>query len=542
MSMPTNHSDTSDHEQNCSDNTHPTNENSFFDRRQFLSLAATISACAPAVCLADQKENTQDQSPSEPTNLLSNSQPPAVQFQASPTGSAAYLERLASNNLNAASQKENNQIEPWEGTAPNSEEEIAFLPLHRLAALIQSRKLSPVTLTEIYLERLKRLDPQLLCAVTIMEKSALRDAKQAEQEINKGQYRGPLHGIPWGVKDLFSTRNAITTWGAKPFENRIIDEDAEIVTRLNHAGAILIAKLSTGTFALGDNWYRGRTRNPWNLEEGSSGSSAGPGSATAAGCVAFSIGTETQGSIVSPTKRCGISALRPTFGRVSRHGCMTLSWTMDKVGPMCRTIEDCALVFNAIHGADGKDPSTLTAPFHFQRSVDLSKVKIGYSEDTDEEFLDTIRRLGAKPIPMPAHPSYDKVEHILTVESAVAFDDFISLNLDEQMVRKERVRNFRPARHITALDYLNAQRQRFALMKEMEAYFDNIDLYITHSGDIRLTNLTGNPAAVFPYKFEGKQPECITLIGNLFADDTILSVAHAYQTATDWHNKHPQLS
>ncbi|MCH9791352.1 MAG: amidase [Planctomycetes bacterium] len=523
-------------------NDHDINENTFFDRRQFLSLAATITACAPAICLADNKNNTQKQQPIEQTSLLPNSLAPAVQFQASPIGSAAYVESLASDSTSNDSRKLNNRVEPWKGAVPDSHAEIAFLPVHRLAALIQSRQLSPVTLTEIYLERLKRLDPQLLCAVTIMEESAIRAAKQAEKEINEGHYRGPLHGIPWGVKDLFSTRNVTTTWGAKPFENRVIDEDAEIVVRLQNAGAILIAKLATGTFAQGDDWYRGRTRNPWNIEEGSSGSSAGPGSATAAGCVAFAIGTETQGSIVSPTKRCGISALRPTFGRISRHGCMTLSWTMDKVGPMCRTIEDCALVFNAIHGADGKDPSTLTAPFRFQRSPDLSNIKIGYSEDIDEPFLNTLRDLGAKPTPMPVPPSYHEVKHILIVESAVAFDDFISQNLDEQLVEKVRVKNFRPARHVTALDYLNAQRRRFALMKEMAAYFENIDLYITHSGDVRLTNLTGNPAAVFPYKFDAKQPECITLIGNLFADDTILSVANAYQSATHWHEEHPQIA
>lgn len=517
-------------------------ENTFFDRRQFLSLAATITACAPAICLAEEQNKTEQQETDEREPLLPNSLAPAVQFQASPMGSAAYVEKIASRNPSSATREENNRIKAWKGTVPKDHTEIAFLPVHRLAALIQSRQLSPVTLTEIYLERLKQLDPQLLCAVTIMEKSAMQAARQVEQEINAGHYRGPLHGIPWGVKDLFSTRNTATTWGAKPFENRVIDEDAEVVTRLQKAGAILIAKLATGTFALGDEWFRGKTRNPWNIEEGSSGSSAGPASATAAGCVAFAIGTETQGSIVSPSKRCGISALRPTFGRVSRHGCMTLSWTMDKAGPMCRTIEDCALVFNTIHGADGKDPSTLTAPFEFQRAIDLSKIRIGYSEDIDPEFLKTLRDLGANPLPMPAPPSYRAVNYILTIESAVAFDDFISQNLDEQMVRKERVKNFRPARHIPAREYLNAQRLRFALMKEMEAYFENLDLYITHSGDVRLTNLTGNPAAVLPYQIGAQQPECITLIGKLFADDIILSVAHAYQEATNWHQKHPELS
>ncbi len=538
--MPIQHTDASDHDQHDGDYSLFSDEENFFDRRQFLSLAAAVTASASTGCFAEQTKTNPEPETIELSNKLPNSLSPAVQFQASPGGSAAYVERLT-REKNTVLRNEQIKVKPWKGAVPTSDEEIAFLPVHRLASLIQSQKLSPVKLTKIYLERLKQLDPKLLCAVTIMQDSAMQAAKQAEQEIAKGHYRGPLHGIPWGVKDLFSTKDAVTTWGAKPFEKRIINEDAEIVNRLNKAGAILIAKLATGTFALGDQWYRGRTRNPWNINEGSSGSSAGPGSATAAGCVAFAIGTETRGSIVSPARRCGISALRPTFGRVSRHGCMTLSWSMDKAGPMCRTIEDCALVFNAIHGADEKDPSTLTTPFHFQRSPDLSELRIGYSEHIDETFLNALRDLGAKPIQIPAPPSDRDVRQILTVESAAAFDDFLNQNLDEQMIRKDRVKNFRPARNISAVDYLNAQRQRFALMKNMAVYFENIDLYITHSGDTGLTNLTGHPAVVVPYQFDEQQPRCITLIGNLFADDTILSVANAYQNSTDWHRKHPQI-
>lgn len=540
--MPNNPIDASDNDQPNDDHSHFSDGEDFFDRRQFLILAAAVTASASTDCFAEQTKTNPKQATTELSKKLPNSLAPAVQFQAAPGGSAAYVERLNQEKKGDELRKEHIEVKPWQGAVPTTDEEIAFLPVHRLAALIQSQKLSPVKLTRIYLERLKQLDPKLLCAVTIMQDSAMQAAKQAEQEIAKGHYRGPLHGIPWGVKDLFSTKNTVTTWGAKPFEKRTIDEDAEIVARLNKAGAILIAKLATGTFALGDQWYRGRTRNPWNIDEGSSGSSAGPGSATAAGCVAFAIGTETRGSIVSPARRCGISALRPTFGRVSRHGCMTLSWTMDKAGPMCRTIEDCALVFNAIHGADEKDPSTLTAPFHFQHSPDLSELKICYSEQIDETFLNTLRDLGAKPMRIPAPPSDHEVRQILTVESATAFDDFLNQNLDEQMLRKDRVKNFRSARKISAVDYLNAQRQRFALMKKMAVYFEDIDLYITHSGDTGLTNLTGHPAVVVPYQLDEQQPRCITLIGDLFADDTILSVANAYQNATDWHRKHPQLS
>ena len=220
--------------------------------------------------------------------------------------------------------------------------------------MIKEKKITSVQLTKIYLDRIERLDPTLLCAVTIMREQALAEAARADADLVAGRYKGPLHGIPYGVKDLFSTKGVRTTWGSKDFENRIIDEDAEVVVRLRNAGAVLIAKLATGLFAQGDQWYRGRTNNPWDIRRGSSGSSAGPSSATAAGCVAFGIGTETSGSIVSPARECGLSALRPTFGRVSRTGGMVLAWSQDRVGPICRTVEDCAMVFNAIHGVDPK--------------------------------------------------------------------------------------------------------------------------------------------------------------------------------------------
>src|SRR5206468_6620663 len=244
----------------------------------------------------------------------------------------------------------------------------------------------------------------LLGAVTIMEDQALGEAAKMDSEIKAGNYRGPLHGIPYGVKDLFSTKGVRTTWGSKDFENRVIDEDAEVVVRLRNAGAVLIAKLATGLFASGDQWYRGRTNNPWDIRRGSSGSSAGPSSATAAGCVAFAIGTETSGSIVSPARECGLSALRPTFGRVSRYGGMTLSWSRDRVGPLCRTIEDCAMVFNVIHGVDEKDPSTVMAPFHFDPAIKLSSVRIGVDAAAPKECVDRRRELGADPKPIGPRP------------------------------------------------------------------------------------------------------------------------------------------
>ena len=311
---------------------------------------------------------------------LGNGEPPALQFQAYPGGTGALLEKYWRAGMNPF-EKTPIDVEPWEGPVPSTEEEIAFLPVHRLSALVKERRVSPTELFDIYMERMKRYDPVLLCAVTILEDRGREEAEQAEAEIRAGEWRGPLHGIPYGVKDLFSTVGARTTWGSAAFQTQMIEEDAEVVRRLNAAGAVLIAKLATGEFARGDRWYRGRTLNPWNLAWGSSGSSAGPGSATAAGCVAFSIGTETRGSIVSPSRRNGLSALRPTFGRVSRYGGMVLSWSMDKTGPMCRTIEDCALVFNEIHGADEKDPASVTTPFRFERNPDLGALSIGYTED-----------------------------------------------------------------------------------------------------------------------------------------------------------------
>jgi Asp-tRNA(Asn)/Glu-tRNA(Gln) amidotransferase A subunit family amidase len=395
-----------------------------------------------------------------------------------------------------------------------------------------------------------------------MEGQAREAAQQADAEIRAGRYRGPLHGLPWGVKDLFSTRGVRTTWGSSDFESRIIDEDAEVVVRLREAGAILIAKLATGLFAQGDQWYRGQTKNPWNPEQGSSGSSAGPASATAAGCVAFAIGTETQGSIVSPARRCSVSALRPTFGRVSRQGAMVLAWSMDKAGPMARSVEDCALVFNAIHGASDLDPATVTAPFRFDRNLDLAKVRIGYDDQAPQDFLATLRQLGADPVPVGQRPDSRGVSQ-LSAESAAAFEAWVDalppLPPDSAQAAAagrggrggaggaggagSRGR-FTRGREVSALDFLKSQRRRQILMQEMAGFMEDLDLYVSGSGDVGLTNQTGHPAVVLPYAMtegEHPQPATTTLIGALFADDLILSVAHKYQTATDWHTRHPTL-
>ncbi len=463
-----------------------------------------------------------------------------MQFQATPGGTGAYLDRLMREGVETSTTEI--EVEPWTGEVPSSDQEIAFLPVHRLAALIQARKLSAIDLTDIYLERLERLDPKLFCVVNLMKESAREAAKKADREISAGRYRGPLHGIPWGVKDLFATRGVPTTWGVKPYQNRILDVDAAVVTRLRDAGAILLAKLTTGGFASGDRWFGGQTRNPWNLEQGSSGSSAGPASATAAGCVGFAIGTETLGSILSPARRCGISALRPTYGRVSRYGCMTLSWSMDKAGPMCRTIEDCALVFSIIHGVDQRDPATVTVPFHWQRSPDLSALRIGYTNGTDVDFLDQLRELGANPVEVGDRPRARGIS-VLPIESNAAFEDFFTKYPNEESVASTRAaRRYQNSRDIPAVEYLQSQRRRIELMREMADFMADLDMYVSRSGDSNLTNHTGHPAAVIPYAFEDDQPRCMTIVGSLFADDELLSVAHAYQTATSWHRSHPSIS
>lgn len=592
------------------------------DRRDFVKLALTGAAgasLAPLVLTGDAAAQTavpppaatpapQSPAATPPLPPLGNGEPPAVIFQAYPGGTGAYLEKIRQARGSAAFDRVAMTVEPWRGAVPGTEEDIAFLPVHRLAALIQSRRLTSVELTRIYLERLKRLDPVLLCAVTIMEGQAREAAQQADAEIKAGKYRGPLHGIPYGLKDLFSTKGVRTTWGSSDFENRIIDEDSEVAVRLRNAGAVLIAKLSTGRFAQGDMWYRGTTKNPWNPAQGSSGSSAGPASATAAGCVAFGIGTETQGSIVSPASRCGLSALRPTFGRVTRHGGMVLAWSMDKVGPLCRTVEDCALVFNAIHGADEKDPSTVTAPFRFERKVDFAKLRIGYDE-LDKNALPLVtklRELGAKLTPMKPRPGTAGAS-ALGVETAAAFDVFVSdpARTPDAALRGGGGRAAAAGsatsaagaegrgaaggragggggggggRNATALDYLQGQRRRQILMQRMAEVMADVDMYVTSSGDVGLTNQTGHPAVVVqtgwgaaggpggggrgggraggggdpaasptptptptPTAPPPQQPTVTTIVGALFNDDKILSVAHAFQVATDWHTKRPKI-
>lgn len=553
---------------------------------------------------------------------LGNGEPPAEQFMPYPGGTGALLDRMYRERGAAAFKRSEFVVPKWEGPVPTSDEDIAFLPAHQLSALIKEKKLTSMRLTKIYLDRLKKYNPTLLCAVTIMEAQGMAEAQLADSEIAAGRYRGPLHGIPYGVKDLFNTRGVPTTWGAKDFADRIIDDDAEIVVRLRNAGAVLIAKLSTGLFAQNDQWFRGRTNNPWNLSQGSSGSSAGPASATAAGCVAFGIGTETSGSIVSPAIRCGVSALRPTFGRVSRAGGMVLSWSQDRVGPITRTVMDSAMVFNAVHGADEKDPSTITMPFQFDSNIKLSGLRVGVDPGrapaaggappsgapqggAPPEFVAKLTELGMKPVTIGARPTVAGMAGGgLNAEYAAAFDSYVQrkaretgLDLNalpepttpgtgrgalgggagagrgagaapaapaDPMAPADWNPRFVGGRTIRAYDFINNQRRRYILISEWGVFMKDLDMFIAGpSTDVGQNAQTGHPCVVVQYKFEppaqgfggrggaaaapaapalNAQPICATIIGALYNDDKILSVAHQFQSHTDILKHRPTIS
>jgi Asp-tRNA(Asn)/Glu-tRNA(Gln) amidotransferase A subunit family amidase len=442
---------------------------------------------------------------------------------------------------------------------PEKIEDLAFYPVTALAQLIQSREITSVELTQLYLDRLKKYGPPLECVITLTEKLALEQAQKADKEIESGHYRGPLHGIPWGAKDLLATKGIPTTWGAMPFKDQIIDADATVVERLEEAGAVLVAKLTMGALAMGDVWYGGKTKNPWNLDLGSGGSSAGSAAATSAGLVAFAIGTETLGSIVSPSTRCGVTGLRPSFGRVSRYGAMALSWSMDKIGPICRTVEDCAVVFHAIHGPDGKDLTIVDVPFGWDPSSAIQNIRVGFlknafeqksrTKEYDQEALEVLRSLGIEliPIELPEFPAR-AISHILSAEAAAAFDELTRSGKDDLLVRQGRgawPNSFRQARFIPAVEYIQANRLRTLLMQKMAETMEGIDVFITPTyggNNLLITNLTGHPAVVVPNGFDEKgNPTSITFIGDLFEEGKALRVAKAYQDVTGFHLKHPSL-
>jgi Asp-tRNA(Asn)/Glu-tRNA(Gln) amidotransferase A subunit family amidase len=455
---------------------------------------------------------------------------------------------------------------------PRSLDALAFAPVTVLSELIRTKRVTSEQLTRMYLARLERYDPQLECVVSLTTERALRQARERDAELERGRYRGPLHGIPWGAKDLLATKGYKTTWGAGPYREQMIDEDAEVVQRLDDAGAVLVAKLTLGELAQGDRWFGGMTKNPWKLDQGSSGSSAGPASATAAGLVAFAIGSETLGSISSPATRCGVTGLRPTFGRVPRTGAMALSWSMDKLGPIGRSVEDCALVFDAIHGPDGRDKSCIAAPFTWDATLAPSALRIAYVKTAfdlpetdpdnaerrlhptkayDDAALETLRRAGARLLPVELPElAYDAMRIILTAEAAAAFDDLTRSDKDAELVQQGQfdwANTFRTARFIPAVDYINANRVRSSAIEAWDTVFRHIDVIVTPTSASGLsqlvaTNLTGHPAVILPHGFrDDGTPVSLTFLGRLFGERALLAVAHAFQQATDWHLRHPSL-
>ncbi len=472
---------------------------------------------------------------------------------------------------------------------------LAFASVRELAELVKTRKVTSVALTQMYLSRLKQYDPKLHFVITLTEDRALKQAAAADAEIAAGKYRGPLHGIPWGAKDLLAVKGYRTTWGAAGFEEQQFDYDATVVQRLDAAGAVLVAKLTMGALAQGDLWFGARTRNPWNVKQGSSGSSAGSGSAVSAGCVGFAIGTETLGSISSPSTRCGVTGLRPTFGFVPRTGAMALSWTMDKIGPICRSVEDCALVMSAIHGPDGRDRTVKDAAFNWDAAFDWKKLRVGYLKSEFEEqkleadataeqkrgherqvydlkygvaALDAVKKMGVNlvPVEMPKGYHFGDITPVLEAEAAAAFDELTTSGRDKLLTGQmpfDWPNQFRIARLYSAVDYVQAQRARTLAMEAMAKVFSDVDVIVTPSGGVQLTatNLTGHPAVIVPNGFRGDDapkpehdgdgdrqnaggpgtPVSLTFLGALYSDARLAAFARAYQETTGFHRAHPKL-
>lgn len=445
---------------------------------------------------------------------------------------------------------------------PADRDELAFYSIPQLAALILNKKISSVDLTKFYINRLKKWGDTLQCVISLTEDIAMQQAKQADDELKQGIYRGPLHGIPYGLKDLFAVKGTKTTWGSTPYKDQTINTDAFVYTQLKKAGAVLCAKLSLGALAYDNRWFGGATKNPWNLRQGSSGSSAGSASATVAGLLPFTIGTETWGSIVSPSNRCGATGLRPTFGTVSRSGAMVLCWSLDKVGPICRSAEDAAIVYAYIHGTDDKDPSAMRHTFNYTgKIVDWKKIRIAYAEnyfrrlpaDANEwKVLEVYRSLGAtiKPVTFPDSSVYtfDMISPVLSAESGAAFDELTRTNRDDLIERQDKnfwPNIFRSARTFPAVEYINTNRHRYELGAAIHAFMKNYDVVIvpTFAGNqLAITNLTGHPVVCMPAGFgRNGSPLSITLIGNLYDEATILAAAKAFQDKTDFNKRHPPL-
>jgi Asp-tRNA(Asn)/Glu-tRNA(Gln) amidotransferase A subunit family amidase len=442
---------------------------------------------------------------------------------------------------------------------PTDKNELAYYTIRELAELIRTKQITSVELTHFFLDRLKKYNAKLFFVVNFREELALEEAARADAEIKAGKYRGVLHGIPFGIKDLLSTSDTKTTFGAAPYRDQELKVDATVVKRLQDAGAILIAKLTLGELAMGETWFGGKTLNPWDLTQGSSGSSAGPASSVSAGCLPFAIGSETLGSIVSPSDRCGVTGLRPSFGRVSKYGAMALSWSMDKLGPITRSVEDAAIVFNTIQGTDPKDLSTINWSFAYDGNVkkDLKGWKIGYLKASfSNKYLNSVndsitllklKELGATliPIELPSLPA-SAIGLVLDAEAGAAFQDLILNNKADMLAQqgKDSWPNvFRCAQFIPAVEYINAQRARTLLIQQWYEKLKGLDIYVapSFSSNLRLTNLTGNPCVVVPNGFKNGQPTSITFNGQLFGEGKTLEAAKIYQDATDFHKKHPTI-
>ena len=454
---------------------------------------------------------------------------------------------------------------PWKTKItelPKNINDLAYYNIDQLAYLIRTKKISSLKLTKFYIDRIKKWGDTLQCVISLQEDIAYKQAKQADEEIAAGKYRGLLHGIPYGLKDLFAIKGTKTTWGAAPYKNQVIDEDAFVYTQLKNAGAVLVAKFTLGALAMGDYWYGGRTKNPWNLNYGSSGSSAGSASATVAGLVPFAIGTETWGSIVSPSTTCGATGLRPTFGSISRTGAMALSYSLDKVGPICRSAADAAIVFSYLHGTDGKDLSAVNMPFNYTPEKPIKQLKIAYAKNYFDRIKDTTRnewkalevfkKMGVELIPVNFPDSgvyqFNIMDVIIGVECAAQFDELTRFNIDDELTRQTKndwPNQFRTARFVPAVEYINAQRHRYLLMQKVNEVMQQYDAIICPSrGDgnqSAITNLTGNPVVCVPSGFDKRfnLPTGISFVGKLFDEATLLNIADAYQKASPWEDIHP---
>lgn len=450
---------------------------------------------------------------------------------------------------------------PQQVTLPVHKEDLAFYSVAQLAALVKNKKITSVELTRFFLDRLKKHNDTLHCVISFTEDIALEQARKADAELARGMYRGPLHGIPYGLKDLFAVKGTKTTWGSAPYKEQVVDDNAFVYEQLTKAGAVLCAKLSLGALAFNDLWFGGKTKNPWNLQQGSSGSSAGSASATAAGLLPFAIGTETWGSIVSPSARCGNTGLRPTFGAVSRSGAMVLSWSLDKVGPICRSAEDCALVFAAIKGTDGEDPSAVDYAFNYPAAKGAGQMRMAYAANyfdklpkdapewkALEEFKKINPSIQAVTFPDTAYFPGDIMNIVITAESAAAFDELTRTGRDELIERQDKgfwPNIFRAGRMIPAAEYINANRFRSELIRITNDFMMQWDVVIVPSfegNQSAITNLTGHPVVVFPIGFSAKgTPQSLSLVGNLYDEAAILQAAKAFQDRTAFNKKHPPM-